>query len=81
MLDSGRMMDISAVVEGLTHDVLRFLISLFEGIFLLWFRSIPAPGSRQEVLRFLDGFNTLFVGGLFLWLPKGGYRHVTAMMD
>lgn len=29
------MMDISAVVEGLTHDVLRFLISLFEGIFTL----------------------------------------------
>lgn len=49
------MMDISAVVEGLTHDVLRFLISLFEGIFYFGFvlYLLPAHARGSSVLGWI----------------------------
>lgn len=46
------MMDISAVVEGLTHDVLRFLISLFEGIFYFGFVLYLLPAHARRFFGF-----------------------------
>lgn len=39
---------------------------------MIWFRSIPAPWSRREVLWILGGFNTLWVGRIVSLVPKNG---------
>ena len=68
------MMGTPVAVGDLLSDLLSSIFSCyFESTSTLFLRSIPAPGSRLEVLQFLDGFNTLFcLANLFPWSPKGG---------
>lgn len=75
-------MAISGVAADLLSGLLHFFISyFFASIFTLWFRSIPAPGSRQKILRFLDGFNTLFVRRILFPGSQNGGSPMMAMMD
>ena len=62
------------LLDDLLSDLIGFPVSLFNSILISPFRSIPAPGSRWEVLRLLDGFNTLLFGGVVSLVTKMGMK-------
>lgn len=85
LLDSDCMMGTLVVGDDLLGDLPSSIFSCyFESTSTLCLRSIPAPRSRLEVLRFLDGFNTLFVWRkiFFSLVTKRRMKsHNVAMMD